>query len=164
MLYRRIVMKGMKTMSKITKIVEKLVEPILEKYGFDLVDVEFKKEGKSHFLRVYIDKPGGITLDDCQIVSEELSNKLDIEDPIPFSYYLEVSSPGVDRPLLSDKDFIRNKGRVVEVYLKQPFLNKMVLIGELIEKKQTELVLNVNEGKISIPADLIKKVKIALKF
>lgn len=151
-------------MSKITKIVEKLVEPILEKYGFDLVDVEFKKEGKSHFLRVYIDKPGGITLDDCQIVSEELSNKLDIEDPIPFSYYLEVSSPGVDRPLLSDKDFIRNKGRVVEVYLKQPFLNKMVLIGELIEKKQTELVLNVNEGKISIPADLIKKVKIALKF
>jgi len=73
-------------MSKITKIVLQIVEPILEKYGFDLVDIEFKKEGKNHFLRVYIDKPGGITLDDCQLVSEELSSKLDREDPLPYSY------------------------------------------------------------------------------
>uniref|UniRef100_A0A7C5V3L4 Ribosome maturation factor RimP n=1 Tax=Caldicellulosiruptor owensensis TaxID=55205 RepID=A0A7C5V3L4_9FIRM len=151
-------------MSKITKKVEELVKPILERYGFDLVDIEFKKEGKSHFLRVYIDKPGGITIDDCQLVSEELSDKLDIADPIPFSYYLEVSSPGVDRPLVTDRDFIRNKGRVVDVFLKQPFLNRTKITGELVEKNEKSLVLIVDKEKIDIPVENIKKVKLAIRF
>lgn len=151
-------------MSKITKKVEELVKPILEKYGFDLVDIEFKKEGKRHFLRVYIDKPGGITIDDCQLVSEELSNKLDIVDPIPFSYYLEVSSPGVDRPLVSDKDFIRNKGRIVDVFLKQPVNNNTKITGELVEKRENVLIIVVGGKEISIPFENIKKVKIAIRF
>ncbi|WPX09757.1 ribosome maturation factor RimP [Anaerocellum danielii] len=151
-------------MSKITKKVEELVKPILERYGFDLVDIEFKKEGKSHFLRVYIDKPGGITIDDCQLVSEELSEKLDIVDPIPFSYYLEVSSPGIDRPLVTDRDFIRNKGRVVDVFLSQPFLNRTKITGELVEKNEKSLVLIVGKEKIDIPVENIKKVKLAIRF
>lgn len=151
-------------MSKITKKVEELVKPILERYGFDLVDIEFKKEGKSHFLRVYIDKPGGITIDDCQLVSEELSEKLDIVDPIPFSYYLEVSSPGVDRPLVTERDFIRNKGRVVDVFLNQPFLNRTRITGELVEKNEKSLVLIVDKEKIVIPVENIKKVKLAIRF
>ncbi|BCS81502.1 ribosome maturation factor RimP [Anaerocellum diazotrophicum] len=151
-------------MSKITKKVEELVKPILERYGFDLVDIEFKKEGKNHFLRVYIDKPGGITIDDCQLVSEELSEKLDIVDPIPFSYYLEVSSPGIDRPLISDRDFIRNRGRVVDVFLNQPFLNRTKITGELVEKNEKYLVLIVDKEKIDIPVGNIKKVKLAIRF
>ncbi|ADQ46498.1 protein of unknown function DUF150 [Caldicellulosiruptor kronotskyensis 2002] len=151
-------------MSKITKKVEELVKPILERYGFDLVDIEFKKEGKSHFLRVYIDKPGGITIDDCQLVSEELSEKLDIVDPIPFSYYLEVSSPGVDRPLVTDRDFIRNKGKVVDVFLNQPFLNRTRITGELVEKNEKSLILIVDKEKIVIPVENIKKVKLAIRF
>jgi ribosome maturation factor RimP len=152
-------------MSKITKKVEELVKPILERYGFDLVDIEFKKEGKSYFLRVYIDKPGGITIDDCQLVSEELSEKLDIVDPIPFSYYLEVSSPGVDdRPLVTDRDFIRNRGRVVDVFLNQPFLNRTKITGELVEKNEKSLVLIVDKEKIDIPVENIKKVKLAIRF
>ncbi|WAM32608.1 ribosome maturation factor RimP [Caldicellulosiruptor naganoensis] len=151
-------------MSKIVKRVEELVKPILEKYGFDLVDIEFKKEGKSYFLRVYIDKPGGITIDDCQLVSEELSNKLDIVDPIPFSYYLEVSSPGVDRPLVNEKDFIRNKGRLVDVFLKQPFMKTTKLTGELVEKREDSLIIMVDGESVSIPVENIKKVKLAIKF
>ncbi|AZT90185.1 ribosome maturation factor RimP [Caldicellulosiruptor changbaiensis] len=151
-------------MSKVTKRVEELVKPILEKYGFDLVAIEFKKEGKNHFLRVYIDKPGGITIDDCQLVSEELSNKLDIVDPIPFSYYLEVSSPGVDRPLVNDRDFIRNRGRVVDVFLKQPIMNTTKLTGELVEKKEDVLIIMVDGENISIPFENIKKVKVAIRF
>jgi len=150
--------------SKVTKKVEELVKPILEKYGFDLVDIEFKKEGKKHFLRVYIDKPGGITIDDCQLVSEELSNKLDIVDPIPFSYYLEVSSPGVDRPLVNDRDFIRNKGRVVDVFLKQPIMNTTKLTGELVEKNEDVLIIMIDGENISIPFENVKKVKVAIRF
>ncbi|WAM34780.1 ribosome maturation factor RimP [Caldicellulosiruptor morganii] len=151
-------------MSKVVKKVEELVRPILEKYGFDLVDIEFKKEGKSHFLRVYIDKPGGITIDDCQLVSEELSDKLDIADPIPFSYYLEVSSPGVDRPLVNEKAFIRNKGRLVDVFLKQPFMKTTKLTGELVEKKEENLIIMVDGENISIPFENIKKVKLTIRF
>lgn len=151
-------------MSKITKKVQELVMPILEKHGFDLVDIEFKKEGKSYFLRVYIDKPGGITIDDCQLVSEELSEKLDIVDPIPFSYYLEVSSPGVDRPLVTDRDFIRNAGRVVDVFLNQPHLNRTKITGELVEKNEKFLVLIVDKEKIDIPVEKVKKVKLAVRF
>ncbi|WP_271629789.1 ribosome maturation factor RimP [Caldicellulosiruptor sp. DIB 104C] len=151
-------------MSKVTKRVEELVKPILEKYGFDLVDIEFKKEGKNHFLRVYIDKPGGITIDDCQRVSEELSNKLDIVDPIPFSYYLEVSSPGVNRPLVNDRDFVRNRGRVVDVFLKQPIMNTTKLTGELVEKKEDVLIIMVDGENISVPFENIKKVKVAIRF
>ncbi|WP_039764436.1 ribosome maturation factor RimP [Caldicellulosiruptor sp. F32] len=151
-------------MSKVTKRVEELVKPILEKYGFDLVDIEFKKEGKNHFLRVYIDKPCGITIDDCQRVSEELSNKLDIVDPIPFSYYLEVSSPGVNRPLVNDRDFVRNRGRVVDVFLKQPIMNTTKLTGELVEKKEDVLIIMVDGENISVPFENIKKVKVAIRF
>ena len=78
---------------KVEQLVEKMVQPMLEQLSFELVDVEYKKEGSNWYLRVYIDKPGGITIDDCQTVSEQISSLLDEEDPIPHSYFLEVSSP-----------------------------------------------------------------------
>lgn len=107
-------------MSKIEQIAKDLVMPVLEKNNFELVDVEYKKEGSHWYLRVYIDKEGGITLDDCQLVSEYLSDRLDEVDPIEHSYILEVSSPGLDRPLKKPRDFERNIGKEIEISLYAP--------------------------------------------
>lgn len=99
---------------------EALVKPILEKYQYELVDVEFVKEAGSWHLRVYIDKEGGITIDDLTEVNHELSDLLDKEDYISESYILEVSSPGLLRPFKKPKDFLRNLGQDVELKLFSP--------------------------------------------
>jgi len=90
---------------------ERLLLPIMERTGFELVDVEYVKEGSNYYLRAYIDKEGGITIDDCELVSRELSDLLDAEDFIPEAYYLEVSSPGLGRQLKKEKDFARSIGK-----------------------------------------------------
>ena len=94
---------------------EKLLKPIMEENHFELVDVEYVKEAGTWYLRAYIDKPGGITVDDCEAVNRKLGDLLDEEDYIEGSYVLEVSSPGLDRPLRKDRDFERSIGREVEV-------------------------------------------------
>lgn len=96
---------------------EALITPIIEANNFELVDVEYVKEGSSWYLRAYIDKDGGITVDDCELVSRAFSDMLDKEDFIEDSYILEVSSPGLGRPLKKDKDFKRNIGNEVELKL-----------------------------------------------
>lgn len=102
--------------SKIEQLVEKLVEENIPA-DYELVDVEYVKEGSLKFLRIYIDKESGITLNDCQILSRIISDKLDEIDPIEENYMLEVSSPGLDRQLKKDKDFEREKGKEVELKL-----------------------------------------------
>ena len=97
------------------KKTEELLLPMMEENGFELVDVEYVKEGGSWYLRAYIDKPGGIAINDCEVISRALSDKLDEEDFIEDSYILEVSSPGLGRPLKKEKDFQRNLGEEVEV-------------------------------------------------
>ena len=94
---------------------EALLEPIIKANRFELVDVEYVKEGGTWYLRAYIDKPGGITVDDCEVVNRELGDLLDRDDFIEGSYVLEVSSPGLDRPLRKEKDFVRNLGKEVEI-------------------------------------------------
>ncbi len=94
---------------------EEMVQPILAENACELVDVEYVKEGSDYFLRLYIDKEGGVTIDDCEVVSRALEEKLDAADLIPDAYILEVSSPGLDRPLKKEKDFVRSKGKDVEV-------------------------------------------------
>ena len=94
---------------------EELLNPIMERNGFELVDVEYVKEGGNWYLRAYIDKPGGINVDDCEKVSRELSDLLDEKDFIEESYILEVSSPGLGRPLKKEKDFKRSLGKEVEI-------------------------------------------------
>src|SRR5688572_25516812 len=95
--------------NRVERIAEKLAIPIIEKEEFELVDIEYKKEGANWYLRLYIDKPGGITLDDCQKISNQLGDRLDEEDPIKGNYFLQVSSPGLDRPLKKERDFVRCK-------------------------------------------------------
>lgn len=94
---------------------EAILLPIMEKHGFELWDVEYVKEGGTWYLRAYIDKPEGIHVDDCEVVSRELSDILDEQDFIDEAYILEVSSPGLGRPLKKDKDFIRSIGKEVEI-------------------------------------------------
>lgn len=99
---------------------EKLVLPILEKYGYELVEVEFVREAGSWYLRVYLDKEGGITIDDLTVVNHELSDALDQDDFISESYILEVSSPGLLRPFKKPRDFLKNLGEDVEVKFFSP--------------------------------------------
>ena len=94
---------------------EELIMPLIEQHQFELVDVEYVKEGGNWYLRAYIDKPGGINVDDCEVVSRELSDILDEKDYIDEAYILEVSSPGLGRPLKKEKDFERSLGEEVEI-------------------------------------------------
>ena len=110
---------------------EALVSPIVEKYGFELVDVEYVKEGGSFYLRAYIDKPGGITVDDCETVSREFSDKLDEADFIEEAYIMEVSSPGLGRPLKKEKDFKRSIGKEVEIRTYRPIDREKEFYGVL---------------------------------
>ncbi|SES93929.1 ribosome maturation factor RimP [[Clostridium] polysaccharolyticum] len=116
------------------KRAEALIEPIVAKNQFELVDVEYVKEGSNWFLRAFIDKPGGITVDDCELVSREFSDLLDKEDFIEDSYIMEVSSPGLGRQLKKDKDLKRSIGEEVEIKLykgiKQMRKNKEVSVKE----------------------------------
>lgn len=94
---------------------EELLQPIMEEYQFELVDVEYVKEGSNRYLRAYIDKEGGITVDDCELVSRRMSDLLDEKDYIEESYIFEVSSPGLGRPLKKEKDYARSVGKEVEI-------------------------------------------------
>jgi ribosome maturation factor RimP len=136
------------TKRRIEDITAELVLPIVEKLSYELVDVEFLKEGANWYLRIYIDKPGGIAIDDCQIVSELVSDKLDEVDPIKQSYILEVSSPGLERPLKKDNDFIKFKGEQIEIKLFQPMNGKKVFEGELIELIENIISIKSNSGEI----------------
>ncbi len=149
----------------VEEIVTELVQPIVEKNNYDLVDVEFVKEGANRFLRIYIDKPGGITIDDCQMVSQELSDKLDVTDPIEQAYFLEVSSPGLDRPLKKDKDFERYKGEVVEIKLFQPIDGQKVFEGELLGLSNNNILIKkASDEIVEFERDKVAIVKRAVKF
>jgi ribosome maturation factor RimP len=142
-----------------------MVIPILNEKDYELVDVEFKKEGGNWYLRIYIDKEGGISLDDCQVVSEKLSSALDEVDPIPYSYFLEVSSPGLDRPLKREKDFVKYKGSVVEVRLFAPYNGKKVYKGELVGMIDNRIVIMQEDGnQIDFERDKVALVRLALEL
>ncbi|GAA6237097.1 ribosome maturation factor RimP [Apilactobacillus micheneri] len=157
-------------MSEITETVENLVNPILAEHDFYLYDIEFVKESKSWYLRVYIDKKNGINIEDCALVSDELSEKLDsIEpDPIPQAYFLEVSSPGAERPLKKPSDFENAIGEYIHVSLYAPIDGNKIYEGTLKEYNDDDLVININmKGRfkdLSIPKKSIAKARLAIKF
>ncbi|ADL68927.1 ribosome maturation factor RimP [Thermoanaerobacterium thermosaccharolyticum] len=151
-------------MSRIEELTRNLVAPAIEKNNFELVDVEYKKEGNNWYLRVYIDKEGGVSLDDCQIISEYLSEKLDEVDPIENSYILEVSSPGIDRPLKTQRDFDKFKGSLVEVSLYQPIDKKKKYEGELVGLINDKVVITDNGERKEFDINDISLVKPVIKF
>ncbi|MBQ8800275.1 MAG: ribosome maturation factor RimP [Lachnospiraceae bacterium] len=144
---------------------EALLLPIMERTGFELVDVEYVKEGSNYYLRAYIDKEGGITINDCEAVSRELSDLLDVEDFIPEAYILEVSSPGLGRQLKKEKDFARSIGEDVEVKLYKPLNKQKEFEGELVSYDEENIVLGISENEtITIPRESIAMIKLAIHF
>jgi ribosome maturation factor RimP len=149
---------------KIEDIAAEIALPIVDKFKYELVDVEYLKEGANWYLRVFIDKEGGITIDDCQQVSEELSTELDKTDPIKQSYFLEVSSPGIDRPLKKEKDFEKFKGEQVDVKLFQPLDGRKIFEGELMGLKDNIISIKSNNKIMEFEKDKVATVRRIVKF
>lgn len=126
---------------------EQLLEPIVSEHGFETVDVEYVKEGSNWYLRAYIDKPGGITIDDLEMVSRALSDKLDEEDFIADAYILEVSSPGLGRPLKKEKDFARSIGEEVEVHLYRAVNRQKEFVGLLKAYDKEGFTIEKEDGE-----------------
>ena len=124
---------------------EQLVTPILEKYGFELYDVEYVKEGGNNYLRVYIDKPGGIAVNDCETVAREMNPILDEKDFIPDSYVFEVSSPGLGRALKKDKHLLKSIGEEVEIRTFRPINHEKQFEGILKSFDDKELTIALND-------------------
>ena len=144
---------------------EALLLPIIQEHQFELVDVEYVKEGSSWYLRAYIDKPGGITVDDCEAVSRRLSDLLDQEDFIEDAYILEVSSPGLGRPLKKDKDFARSIGEEVEIRTFRAIEHEKEFTGILRDYDKEKLVVELEDNEImEFARDNIALVRLALDF
>jgi len=144
---------------------EALVMPIIEANGFELVDVEYVKEGGTWYLRAYIDKPGGITVDDCELVNRALSDLLDQEDFIDDSYILEVSSPGLGRPLKKEKDFKRSMGEEVEIRTYR-MVNKQKEFRGILSAydKDTVTIVTEEEERLVLERENIALIRLAFDF
>lgn len=155
-------------MSKVTEVVEELVTPILNENELELVDIEYVKEGKNWFLRVYIDKDNGIDIEECGIVSERLSEKLDAMDPIPHNYFLEVSSPGAERPLKKEKDYQKAIGKNVFIKTYEPIDGEKAFEGVLTdysgETVTVEVKIKTRKKTVVIPFDKIASARLAVTF
>lgn len=145
--------------------VEKFLIPIMEENNFELVDVEYVKEAGTWYLRAYIDKEGSFTVDDCEMVSRRLSDWLDKEDFIDDSYILEVSSPGLGRPLKKEKDYVRSMGREVEVRLYKAIDRQKEFTGTLSAYDDKTVTLTMEDGSEAVfeKAD-IALIRLALDF
>ena len=144
---------------------EELITPIVEANGFELVDVEYVKEGGTWYLRAYIDKEGGITVDDCEVISRVLSDWLDKEDFIEDSYILEVSSPGLGRPLKKDKDFERSLGEQVEIRLYKARNKQKEFEGALKSYDKDTVTIETEDGnQETFERGDIALIRLALDF
>lgn len=124
---------------------EEILLPIVKEHSFDLVDVEYVKEGGSWYLRAYIDKEGGIAIDDCEVVSRALSEILDQKDFIEDAYILEVSSPGLGRPLKKEKDFVRSMGEEVEIRTYRAFNKQKEFVGILCAYDKDSVTIELED-------------------
>ncbi|WP_409253737.1 ribosome maturation factor RimP [Bacillus sp. SCS-153A] len=155
-------------MSKITELVDELVTPILDDMSLELVDVEYVKEGSNWFLRVFVDKEAGVDIEECGIVSERLSEKLDEIDPITHNYFLEVSSPGAERPLKKEKDFEKAVGKNVHVKTYEPINGEKTIEGKLLSydgnSLSIEMVIKTRKKQVDIPMEKVAKARLAVTF
>ncbi|WP_324824177.1 ribosome maturation factor RimP [Sinanaerobacter sp. ZZT-01] len=155
---------------KITELIASELQPFLEENNYELFNVEFLKEGRDWFLRIFIEKCindqyENIGTDDCEKVSRFLSERLDKLDPIEQNYYLEVSSPGIDRPLINKKDFERFKGSLVDVSLYEAIDGQKLITAKLVQLLEDKLILlDEQEHQIELPLDKIAKTKLSVVF
>lgn len=155
-------------MSKVIEVVEQIVEPIVNDLNLELVDIEYVKEGKSWFLRIFIDKEQGIDIEECGMVSEKLSEKLDELDPIPYNYFLEVSSPGAERPLKKQKDYEKAVGKNVHIKTYEPIDGEKIFEGVLTnftgDTVTVEVKIKTRKKTIEIPFEKVASARLAVTF
>ena len=150
--------------TSIYQSVVNLIKPTLEGNGIELVDVEYKKTGKIWVLRVFIDKNQGVTVHDCQELSREIEDLIEIHELIDDHYVLEVSSPGLDRPLKKAADFLRNKGKRIQIKTYSPINNKKENEGTVIDFVNGTLFLGDKEDIFKISLTEIAQAKLIIKF
>jgi len=141
-----------------------LATPILSEQHLELVDVEYKKEGKNWFLRIFIDKEGGITVGDCSSVSRQIEDLIEVEEIVPTTYTLEVSSPGLDRPLKKEKDFLRFKGKRAHVTTFTPIDHQKNLKGTIKDFREDTLFLESEGRVVEIPMSQIAKARLEIEI
>lgn len=146
--------------------IEEIIAPVIASLGLELVDINFVKEGGRWFLRIFIDQPGGIGLEECQMVSEKISPLLDEKDPIAQAYILEVSSPGLDRPLKKLADFQRFCGREINLKSYEPIGGRRRFKGELVAATDQAVTLKVDDENVVVPIDRIASARLVpeIKF
>ena len=142
--------------------IQRFAEPLVADLGMELVDVEYRREGHGWVLRFFIDKEGGIGVDDCAKVSREISAYLEVEDLVAHAYHLEVSSPGLERPLKKKEDFVRFIDRQIRIKLRQPVGDQRVLVGTLCGLEGDTVVLMLEEEKVFIDMGNISKARLTL--
>lgn len=141
-----------------------MVLPFLDENGFELVDVEYVKEGSSYFLRVFVDKENGIDIDECVRISEYLSEKLDKDDPIPGNYFLEVSSPGAERPLKKPDDVRKAVGKHVFITTYEPVDGEKEFEGELLAFDGEQLTIRTGKKEHVLPYVKVAGARLAIVF
>lgn len=149
-------------MDKITQLstIERIVKPVLKSQGYQLVERELVTDAGRLVLRIYIDREGGVTLDDCALVSHTLSAHLDVEDPIPGAYELEVSSPGIERPLRYPEDFVRYKGETIKLKTVEPINGRQNYKGVLTGSDTDTIYMEVDGVDFAIPFSALHKARI----
>lgn len=152
------------TKKQIMEQVEIYLEPILEEFKYELVDVEYVKEGPNYYLRIYIDKEGGVNIQDCQITSRAIEAVLDEKDFIKEQYILEVSSPGLDRVLKKDREFEKFKGRLVDVKLYNAINKQKNFTGILDNKDDEKLYITDEETSLEFDMKNVAIVRLAITF
>ncbi|MDE6357272.1 MAG: ribosome maturation factor RimP [Eubacteriales bacterium] len=148
----------------IIKKVTDYAMPIIEENNFELVEVEFVKEGSNYYLRLYVDKEGGFSIQDCEKVSRYIEQKLEEDDIIEKAYILEVSSPGIDRILKKDTEYIKYKGRIVDIKLYKPIEKTKEFQGELIGLIDNQIVINEEGTELRFDRKDVAVCRLAVIF
>lgn len=151
-------------MSTIERIKD-IVRPVVDSFGLVFDDIEYIPHGRRWILRIFIDKEGGVTLDDCEMVSKQISQLLDAEDVIPHAYVLEVSSPGLDRPLKRFEDYIKYRGRPVRVNTRQPYHSRTSFRGRIASAEEGKIRIETEkEGSVEILFSDILNARLEVEF
>lgn len=138
----------------------RILAPVVESMGYELFGVEFAYGKSNASLRIYIDRPSGISIADCEQVSRQVSGMLDVEDVIPSHYVLEVSSPGLDRPLFEAEHFIRFRGHRVRMQLVAPFKGRRNVVGCILGLESNEVIIDSDGEAFSVPLENVKKARL----
>jgi ribosome maturation factor RimP len=141
-----------------------IVEPVLEQEHFELVDIEYRREKSGWVLRLYVDREGGVTVDDCAEISGRVSDVLEVKDIIPHAYNLEVSSPGLDRPLTKEKDFIKALNKKITVKTFEPIEGRKNFKGVLRSFDGDRITLDCQDTNINIPLHQVSRARLYIEF